>query len=94
MDALSVAGRWLAVRDLLDSLGCPCVRVVPETGGGKHSLVVTVELVDLPHYDPVCIALRLRRFPRLFLTRINIEPSLTAPDSLAEPLLIFLHHPQ
>ena len=94
MDALSVAGRWLAVRNLLDSFCCPCIRVVPETGGRKHSLVVTVELVDLPHNDPVCITLGLRRPTHFFLAWINLDPSLPAPDSFAEPIFIVLLHSQ
>ena len=93
MDSLSVASRWLTIRNFLYSLGRPCIRVVPETGSRKHSLVVAVELVDLPYNDPVCIALGLRRPPRIFLTSIHLQPFLATPDSLPERLLLTLLHP-
>jgi hypothetical protein len=94
VDALGVAGRWLTIRNLLNPLGRPCIRVVPETGSRKHSLVVAVELVDLPHNDPVCIALGLRRPPSIFfLTNIHLQPFQATPDSLPERLLLTLLHP-
>ena len=94
MDALSVAGWWLTIRNLLDSLGRPCIGVVPETSGCKHGLVVTVELIYLPHNDPVCIALWLRRSPNLFLTGMYLNPLLPTPDTFAKLHLINLFHTQ
>ena len=93
MDALSVAGWWLTIRNFLNPLGRPCIRVVPETCRCKHSLVVAVELVDLPYYDPVCIALGLRWPPCVFLTSIHLQPFLATPDRFPERLLLVLLHP-